>query len=155
MRLNAYCAVWIAVAGLVVPLHAEEPKPATPAPTPAVIKPATEPTADETSKAKAKAKAKDKAKADDATDAKLGPKKVLKEFDANEDGKLTGAEAEALRKAFAGDRRAKLERYDKDGNGKLDAEEIAAIKPKSADAAAGGEDTTKKAKKKKKPAKDA
>ncbi len=69
---------------------------------------------------------------DPAKTAKMGPKKVLEEFDKNGDGKITGAEAEALRKAFAGARKAQLERYDKDGNGKLDDSEIAAIKSKKA-----------------------
>src|SRR5205085_2850003 len=62
-----------------------------------------------------------KAAAGDAP--KMG--KILKTYDTNGDGKIDGAEAEALKKAFASD--ASLKGLDKDKDGKLSDEEIAAI----------------------------
>ncbi|MBI4661552.1 MAG: hypothetical protein HY735_22245 [Verrucomicrobia bacterium] len=52
---------------------------------------------------------------------------VLKRFDKDANGKIDGAEADALRKAFDGPKHAALKALDKNGNGKLDDAEIAAI----------------------------
>jgi len=102
--------------------------------------------------ASAVAKEADKDKED--IKPKMGPRKVLTQFDTNKNGKIDGNEVEELRKAFAGDLKAQLAKLDKDGNGKLDDAEIAAIKPKAAPDA-GGVVTPKKARKAKKPAEDA
>jgi Ca2+-binding EF-hand superfamily protein len=74
--------------------------------------------------------AKDKA---DGKKAKMGPRKVLTQFDTNKNGKIDGAEAEKLRQAFAGDLKEQLKRFDLNGDGKLDDAEIAAIKLKKSD----------------------
>ncbi len=85
---------------------------------------------------------------------KMGPRKVLTQFDKDKNGKIEGAEAEELRKAFSGDLKSQLAKLDRDGNGKLDDSEIKAIKAKAAPNA-GGTVAPKKAKEAKKPAEDA
>jgi Ca2+-binding EF-hand superfamily protein len=85
---------------------------------------------------------------------KMGPKKVLTQFDKDKNGKIEGAEAEELRKAFSGDLKSQLAKLDRDGNGKLDDNEIKAIKSKAAPDA-GGTAAPKKGKKPKKPTEDA
>lgn len=74
------------------------------------------------------AQAKDKT---DGKKAKMGPRKVLAQFDTNKNGKIDGGEVEKLRQAFAGDLKEQLKRFDLNGDGKLDDAEVAAIKLKS------------------------
>lgn len=93
------------------------------------------------------------AEGDDAK-PKMGPRKVLTQFDKDKNGKIEGAEAEELRKAFSGDLKSQLAKLDRDGNGKLDDSEIKAIKAKAA-SNAGGTATPKKVKKPKNPTEDA
>jgi hypothetical protein len=68
---------------------------------------------------------------------RMGPRKVLTQFDTNKNGKIDGAEAVELRKAFDGDLKSQLASLDRDGNGKLDETEIAAIKITAAPTAGG------------------
>ena len=77
-----------------------------------------------------KAFAAQKAKEDDAEKKTkvVTAKQAMKRFDKNADGKIEGAEAEALRKAFNGKRREALKAFDKNNDGKLDDAEITAIK---------------------------
>lgn len=90
----------------------------------------------------------------DEAKPKMGPRKILTQFDKDKNGKIEGAEAEELRKAFSGDLKSQLAKLDRDGNGKLDDSEIKAIKAKAAPNA-GGTAALKKDKKDKKPAGDA
>ena len=94
----------------------------------------------------ARAFAAQKAKEDDAEKKTktVTAQQVLKRFDKNADGKIEGAEAEALRKAFNGKRREALKAFDKNSDGKLDDAEIAAIK-----AGKPGKKAEKQSKKKK------
>jgi len=68
---------------------------------------------------------------------RMGPRKVLTQFDTNKNGKIEGTEAAELRKAFEGDLKTQLAKLDRDGNGKLDDAEISAIKVKAASASGG------------------
>ncbi len=71
-------------------------------------------------------------------------RKLVREFDKNEDGKIDGAEAEALRKAFDANKTGTGKVVDANNDGKLDDSEIGALKGKPAG------DKAKGAKKKKK-----
>jgi hypothetical protein len=62
--------------------------------------------------------------------AKLGPKaRIFAQFDTNKNGIIDGDEVAAVRKAYAADPKGQFAVYDKDHDGKLSDEEIAAIKP--------------------------
>src|SRR4051812_28047752 len=67
----------------------------------------------------------------DASAAKADGKKakLIVKYDKNGNGIIDGQEKEALRKDFAANPKGELKTYDKDGDGKLSDEEIAAIKP--------------------------
>lgn len=59
-----------------------------------------------------------------------GPKaRLFAKYDQNKNGVIDGAEKDALRKDYAADKEGPLAQYDKDKDGKLSDEEIAAIKP--------------------------
>jgi len=59
-----------------------------------------------------------------------GPKaRLFAKYDKNKDGVINGEEKDALRKDFAADKDGELKRFDTSKNGKLEDEEIAAIKP--------------------------
>jgi hypothetical protein len=73
----------------------------------------------------------------DAARPRMNVRKVMTQFDKDKNGKIEGAEAEALRKAFEGDLKSQLSKFDRDGNGKLDDAEVAAIKVKAAVGAGG------------------
>ncbi len=61
-------------------------------------------------------------------------RKLIREYDKNEDGKIEGAEAETLRKAFDADKTGPVKSLDKNSDGKLDDTEIAALKSRPAGA---------------------
>ena len=69
----------------------------------------------------------------DASAAKADGKKakLIAKYDKNGNGIIDGEEKEALRKDFAANPKGELKAFDKDGDGKLSDEEIAAIKPGS------------------------
>ena len=71
---------------------------------------------------------RDKGAAAEKNQKAVTAQQVLKRFDKNGDGKIEGAEAEALRKVFNGKRHDALRAFDKNSDGKLDDAEIAAIK---------------------------
>ena len=56
------------------------------------------------------------------------PGKVVREYDANANGTIDGAEIEAVRKAFDADKTGALKQFDTDSDGKLSDTEIAAMK---------------------------
>ena len=59
-----------------------------------------------------------------------GPKaRFFAKYDKNKNGVIDGGEKDTLRKDYAADKEGDLKRYDKDKDGKLSDEEIAAIKP--------------------------
>ena len=59
-----------------------------------------------------------------------GPKaKFFAKYDTNHNGVIDEAEKEAIRKDYAANPNGELRRFDKNRDGKLDDEEIAAIKP--------------------------
>src|SRR5262245_59481915 len=59
-----------------------------------------------------------------------GPKaKLFAKYDKNKNGVIDGEEKDALRKDYAADPQGELKRFDTNNNGKLDDDEIAAIKP--------------------------
>ncbi len=60
-----------------------------------------------------------------------GAGKALHAYDANGDGKIDGAEIEAVRSAFAADKEGGLKSLDKDADGKLSDEEITSAKMKA------------------------
>lgn len=91
---------------------------------------------------------KQKAAQSEGNGKSVTAQQVLKRFDKNADGKIEGAEAEALRKAFNGQRHDALKAFDKNSDGKLDDSEIAAIKPEKQ-----GKKGDKQGKKAEKPAK--
>jgi hypothetical protein len=65
--------------------------------------------------------------------AKLGPKaRIFAQFDTNKNGIIDGDDVAAVRAAYAADPKGQFAVYDKDHDGKLSAEEIAAIKPPGA-----------------------
>lgn len=68
---------------------------------------------------------------------RMAPRKVLTHFDTNKDGRIDGKEADALRKAFAGDLKDQLAPFDIDRDGRLDDREIAAIRMKASPSAGG------------------
>lgn len=68
---------------------------------------------------------------------RMAPRKVLTQFDTDKNGKIEGAEAEALRKAYAGDLKKQLAPFDRDSDGRLDDREIAAIRMKASPKAGG------------------
>jgi hypothetical protein len=73
---------------------------------------------------------RDKTARKERTERSVPARVVLKRFDKDADGKISGDEANALREAFAGKRHAALKALDKNGDGKLDDTEIAAITAK-------------------------
>jgi hypothetical protein len=88
----------------------------------------------------------------DASAAKADGKKakLIAKYDKNGNGIIDGEEKEALRKDFAANPNGELKAFDKDADGKLSDEEIAAIKPGSGKGKSAGQ----KAKKKEKPESD-
>ncbi len=59
-----------------------------------------------------------------------GPKaRLFAKYDTNHNGVIDGTEIDALRKDYASDPNGELKRFDKNKDGELDDEEIAAIKP--------------------------
>lgn len=86
--------------------------------------------------------------------AKVAPRKVMTQFDKDKNGKIEGAEADALRKAFDGDMKKELAAFDRDGNGKLDDAEIGGIRARAA-SGSGGLPPRKNGEKTKKPGQNA
>ena len=64
--------------------------------------------------------------------------KLIAKYDTNKNGVIDADEKEALRKDFAKDKDGELKALDKNADGKLDDDEIAAIKPGSGKKSAGG-----------------
>ena len=65
-------------------------------------------------------------------DKASGPKaKFFAKYDQNHNGVIDAPEKEVIRKDYAADPEGELKRFDKNKDGKLDDEEIAAIKPPS------------------------
>jgi len=63
-------------------------------------------------------------------DKASGPKaKFFAKYDKNTNKVIDGEEKDTLRKDFAADKEGDLKRFDKNKDGKIDDEEIAAIKP--------------------------
>lgn len=59
-----------------------------------------------------------------------GPKaKLFAKYDKNKDGVINGEEKDVLRKDFAAEKEGSLKKFDTNKNGKLDDDEVAAIKP--------------------------
>ncbi|MBI2950002.1 MAG: hypothetical protein HYY23_20400 [Verrucomicrobia bacterium] len=73
---------------------------------------------------------RDKAAKSERTEKSVPAQLVLKRFDKDANGKISGDEATALRQAFAGKRHDALKALDKNSDGKLDDAEIAAITAK-------------------------
>jgi Ca2+-binding EF-hand superfamily protein len=69
--------------------------------------------------------------------------KLIAKYDKNGNGVIDGQEKDALRKDFAADQNGELKRFDKDNDGKLSDEEIAAIKPGSGKGKSGEKSKTK------------
>ncbi|MEP6956449.1 MAG: hypothetical protein ABI883_06455 [Chthoniobacterales bacterium] len=55
-------------------------------------------------------------------------RKLVHEYDKNEDGKIDGAEADALKKAFDANKTGPTKMVDANNDGKLEDSEIAALK---------------------------
>lgn len=79
-----------------------------------------------------------------------GPKaKLFAKYDKNKNGIIDGEEKDALRKDYAADPQGDLKRFDTNNNGKLEDDEIAAIKPpagkkKASEKSGKDKDTTQK-----------
>jgi len=75
-----------------------------------------------------------------------GPKaKFFAKYDTNHNGIIDADEKEAIRKDFAANPEGELKRFDKNKDGKLDDDEIAAIKPPAGKKKADKTDKTDKA----------
>lgn len=59
-----------------------------------------------------------------------GSAKAVRQYDANSNGMIDGAEADALKKAFDADKTGPLKDLDKDADGKLSDSEVSAVKIK-------------------------
>ena len=54
---------------------------------------------------------------------------IMAKYDTDKNGKIDGAEVEAVKKAFEADPKGELAKFDTNADGKLSDEEIAAIAP--------------------------